>query len=289
MTAADFTLPSRTRAKSVQVGPDIQIAYLEDDFVDGWRPRHTVLMLHGIAESAEAFNAWVPCLSRHCRVIRPDLRGYGQSSPIAPGETLSIRNYADEINTFVAAIGLSSVHLVGAKLGAQIGLELAQRQVPWLGSMTLAGVLISPGRALGHWLQEWNRLVDEHGVEGWAASTMPGRMGRAMDDAGLAWWTRYMGMAPPATVKACFAMLPGLQRPPALERIKCPTQVIVAAQPDSEAAFNQRPALEAVRQWQSHIPNSALYELKADSYHIAATHPDECAAMTLQYILEQEA
>jgi 3-oxoadipate enol-lactonase len=286
---AKFCLPSRERAKSVSLGQGVHVAYLEDDFVEGWKPRPTVVMLHGIAESAEAFNAWVPTLARRCRVIRPDLRGYGSSSPLNTGEALSIPRYADEVDAFVAALGLTRVHLVGAKLGAQIGLELAQRRPPWLTSMTLAGVLISPGRALGQWIPEWNRLVDEHGVEGWARSTMPGRMGRAMDEPGLEWWTRYMALAPASTVKACFAMLPGLQGLPALERIACPTQVIVAVQPERDAAFNQRPSLDAVRQWQERIPRSTLSELQADSYHIAATHPDACAEMTLNYLLEQQA
>ena len=64
------------------ISPDIQIHYRIDDFTDGWVDAPTVLMLHGIGESTDAFTGWVPHLARLCKVIRVDLRGFGKSSPI---------------------------------------------------------------------------------------------------------------------------------------------------------------------------------------------------------------
>lgn len=271
-------------AKQVTVAPGIKLACRIDDFSDPWKSSPTVMMLHGIAESAEAFNGWVPHLARHNRVIRPDLRGYGLSSPVGEHDRLTIAQLADDIDALVKELALDQVHLVGAKLGAQIALELAPRQPAWLASMTLAGVLISPSGALAHWVPQWIDLVDKHGVEGWARSTMPGRMGTALSEQASRWWTIYMGQAPASAVKACFRMLPGLNGPALLEQIRCPTQVIVAVEPDHESSFNQRPSSDEVRRWQTRIPGSTLVELEADSYHVAATHPDACAAITQAFI-----
>lgn len=274
---------ARRNTGAVTVAPGIGIAYVEDDHTDGWVDAPVVMLLHGIAESAEAFTGWVPQLARHCRVIRVDLRGHGLSSPVGEHDRLSIADMADDIHALAAHIG-KPMHVMGAKLGAQIALELAQRGVSWMASLTLAGVLISPGGALGKWVDEWIGLVDRSGVEGWARATMPGRMGSSLSPPALEWWARYMGWAPADTVKACFRMLPRLSEPTRLEAIRCPTQVIVAVQPERPGAYDQRQPVAEVRRWQSRIPDSDLVELQADSYHIAATHPDMCAALTLSFI-----
>lgn len=274
---------ARRNTQCVTVAPGIDIAYVEDDYTDGWVDAPVVMLLHGIAESAEAFTGWVPQLARRCRVIRVDLRGYGLSSPVGEHDPLSIAALSDDIDALAGHIG-KPIHVMGAKLGAQIGLELAQRGVAWMASLTLAGVLISPGGALGKWVDDWIGLVDSSGVEGWARATMPGRMGSSLSPQALEWWTQYMGWAPADTVKACFRMLPRLSEPARLEAIRCPTQVIVAVQPERPGAYDQRQPVAEVQRWQSRIPGSDLVELQADSYHIAATHPDMCAALTLSFI-----
>jgi pimeloyl-ACP methyl ester carboxylesterase len=274
---------ARRNAERVTVAPGVDIAYVVDDYTDGWVDAPVVMLLHGIAESAEAFAGWVPPLARRCRVVRVDLRGYGLSSPVGEHDMLSIADMAGDIDALAGRLG-RSIHVVGAKLGAQVALELAQRGAPWMASLTLAGVLISPGGALGKWVGDWLDLVERSGVEGWARATMPGRMGSALPPEGMEWWARYMGLAPADTVKACFRMLPRLAEPVRLEAIRCPTQVIVAVQPERPGAYDQRQPVAEVRRWQSRIPGSELVELQADSYHIAATHPDACAAFTLGFI-----
>ncbi|ARP80566.1 hypothetical protein CAL12_06780 [Bordetella genomosp. 8] len=280
---AHFYESARRTTERMEVARGVDIAYVVDDYTDGWRDAPVVMLLHGVSESAEAFTGWVPALARRCRVVRVDLRGHGLSSPVGEHDLLSIAAMADDIDALARHLG-GAIHVVGAKLGAQIALELAQRGAPWMATLTLAGVLISPGGALGKWVDDWLGLVDGGGVEAWARATMPGRMGTALPPAGMAWWTRYMGLAPAATVKACIRMFPRLAEPTRLEDIRCPTQVIVAVQPEKPGAYDQRQPVAEVRRWQTRIPGSALVELQADSYHIAATHPDACAEIALRFI-----
>lgn len=263
------------------------LAWRQDDCGDPWRARETVILLHGIAETGEAFRSWVPRLARGWRVVRPDFRGYGLSSRLSPDTPLTLATLAADVEAVVAALDAPRVHLVGAKLGAQVGLMLAQRQPPWLASLSLAGVLISPGDALGAWVERWCAMVDAGGVRRWAEETMPGRMGASLPPQALAWWTAFMGEAPPDTVKACLRMLPALREPARLEDIRCPTQVLIAVQPADAAhaaAFDQRQAVEAVQRWQQRIPGSRLVGIEADSYHIAASHPDACVGAVADFI-----
>ena len=62
--------------------PDLVMHYEVDDFTDPWRQPETILLLHGNAESGLAWYGWVPALARHYRVVRPDMRGFGQSTPM---------------------------------------------------------------------------------------------------------------------------------------------------------------------------------------------------------------
>lgn len=278
-------------ARSLTLANGVRIAYELDDYTDAWAPSDVVLMLHGIAETGAVWRPWVPHVARRFRVLRPDLRGFGASSPLEPGAPARVASWADEIAEFVDGLGLRRVHLVCAKLGSLVAVELAQRRPDWLATLTIAGMLISPGAAVGHWVEEWTAQIDRGGVEEWARATMPGRMGEGLAPEGMEWWATTMGRAPAATVKAALRMLPGVGEPKALEAIACPTLVIAgggAAAGEAARSYDQRPGVAEVRRWQARIPRSELHILPVDSYHFAATHPDDCAAL-LRDFLERQA
>jgi len=266
------------------ISPDIQIHYRIDDFTDGWVDAPTVLMLHGIGESTDAFTGWVPHLARLCKVIRVDLRGFGKSSPISADQDIKLNDFSNDIEKLIEHLKLDKVHLIGAKLGAQIGMQLAQNQPSWLASMTIAGILISPAGALGNWVEKWISMVDEGGTRNWAELTMPGRMGTALSSEATEWWTNYMGQTSSNTAIACFRMLPSMTQVAVLENITSPCLVIVAADSSEPNSDSQRQSTSAMRTWQERIPNSKLVEINTDSYHVAATHPDECAILAQQFI-----
>ena len=53
--------------------------YEIDDFTDEWRNAPYLVLQHGYGRSGRFWRSWVPYLSRYYRVVRPDLRGLGQS------------------------------------------------------------------------------------------------------------------------------------------------------------------------------------------------------------------
>lgn len=68
-----------------RISPDLEMHYMVDDFTNPWREAETVLMLHGNGESSAAWFAWVPHLARRFRVVQPDMRGFGASTPMPRG------------------------------------------------------------------------------------------------------------------------------------------------------------------------------------------------------------
>lgn len=279
-------MPAPSRAR-INVAPDVQLhCHLDDAYTDPWSTPDDVLMIHGIAEDGRIWAPWAPHLARRHRVLRPDLRGYGQSSPLPEAGEFSIKGWADDLEALMDTLGSRRVHLVATKLGAQIAFELAQRGNPRIVSMTLAGMLPSPSKALGPWLDEWVALVEEHGVAAWVNATMAGRMADALSPAALAWWTALMSAAPARTVAASLRMLPHLHGPSAPESVTCPTLFIVAGDsaPAANAGYSQRPAQADIEQLQQRVPRSSLVPIAANSFHIAATHPDECAQVAAAFI-----
>jgi pimeloyl-ACP methyl ester carboxylesterase len=275
---------------AILMRPDGKIRYFIDDFSNPWEAPEVVLMLHGIAEQAQTWGSWVPHFARSFKVVRIDLRGFGGSSALPAGQTFGLADWADDVAALVSELGVPRVHLVATKLGALIAFELAQRQYPWIASMTLAGMLASPAGSLAPWVDEWTEIVETQGVEAWARITQPGRMADNLSPPALAWWTNIMGTAPAATVAHCFALLPGIKEPPNPEGIICPT-LFIAAQGAAfvSGSYDQRPPPADLLALKDRVRRAEISYIEANSYHIAATHPDECAARALAFIKQHRA
>jgi 3-oxoadipate enol-lactonase len=272
------------RGRFFEVGPAAKIYCAEDDFTDGWLRPDAILMIHGIAEHGGIWRGWVPHLARHFRVLRPDLRGFGRSSRLPEDKGFALADWADDLEAMLNTLQHKRVHLIATKLGAQVAFELAQRQLPGIASMTLAGMLPSPSAALGASLADILQRIEQKGVEDWARTTMRGRMGSALSDDGMAWWISLMGEAPLASVLACMAMLSDLHGPLFPERVTCPTLFITAGQKSAPDQFNQQPDQADMDRLIARVPSARNVSIEADSFHLAATHPDACAVLTAEFI-----
>ena len=151
--------------------------------------------------------------------------------------------------------------------------------------MTLAGMLPSPSAALGPWLDEFIARIEAHGTADWVQATMAGRMGASLSPAALAWWTQLMSAAPPATVLASLRMLPTLHGPAAPRARRLPHAVHRRRR--QGATGQLQPATRHRGHQGAAAPGAAGVRLEvvdADSFHISATHPDACAALTARFL-----
>lgn len=264
---------------------DGAMRYVVDDFTDPWAESDAVILLHGIAEDARIWRPFVPHLARRHRVVSVDLRGFGGSTPLPTDKDFGLADWADDIEALVAHLGAGRVHLVATKLGALIAFELSQRQPAWLRSLSLAGMLASPAGSLGAWVDDWVAMVKRGGSREWATTTMPGRMADNLSPPAYQWWIDLMADAPAETVIHCFRMLPGIKEAPHPERVLCPT-LFLAAEGEGYVSgqYDQRPSAAAIAAFQRRVPHSILRTIKANSYHIAATHPDACAREIASFV-----
>src|SRR5689334_15584701 len=67
------------------------IFYQLDDYTDPWKNAPAVLLQHGFGRSSQFWYSWVPYLSRYYKVLRPDLRGCGNSAAgLIPEQDISL-------------------------------------------------------------------------------------------------------------------------------------------------------------------------------------------------------
>jgi pimeloyl-ACP methyl ester carboxylesterase len=261
----------------VRIASDLEMHYVVDDYTDPWREAETVLLLHGNGESSAVWFGWVPHLARGFRVVRPDMRGFGASTPMPRDHAWSLDGVIDDFVTLMNALGVERFHLVGAKIAATIARRFAARFPERVRTLTLAGAPPPRREHRSGVLDSWLATIEKEGVEAWARNTMAGRLGRAFPAAGLDWWAKLMGRTPLATQLGFAASIPHWDVAPDLARIACPTLVITT----EGSALGSTGEVAA---WQRKIPDSTLLVLPGDSFHVAATDPDRCARETLAFI-----
>ena len=262
-------------------GPGLETYYTIDDFTDPWTQPETVLMLHGNCESHQAWYGWVPHLARHYRVVRPDMRGFGQSTPMPAEFPWSLDTVIDDYCRLMDHLGVARFHVVSAKIGGVISRAFAARRPQRVKTLTIAGSP-PPVRLDLDTIAERVREVKEEGIEHWARRSMGGRLGKAFPKAGAEWWIRYMAKTPVSTELGFVGTINFSDITADVKKIQCPMLVITT----EGSALG---SVEQMRAWQKQVGASELVVLPGDSFHVAATAPDQCAQATLAFLRKHTA
>jgi pimeloyl-ACP methyl ester carboxylesterase len=91
-----------------------------------------VLLLHSGVTDRRMWDPIVPALSHSFRVIRPDLRGFGDSAQ--PGEEYAD---ADDLDALLDHLGVDSAAVVGSSYGGRVAMELATAHPGRVSSLVL--------------------------------------------------------------------------------------------------------------------------------------------------------
>ena len=260
-----------------QANPDLAMHYEIDDFTDPWRQPETILLLHGNAESSAAWYGWVPALARRYRVVCPDMRGFGASTPMPRDFRWTLDLLIDDFARLMDMLGVGRFHLVGAKIGGTIARAFAARRHERVITLTVVGT--PPPVRVGAAVRA-PALADEfetQGVEHWARRTMAGRLGSDFPAEGVEWWIEFMGRTAVSTQIGFMKTIACADIRADVPKIGCPTLVITT---DGSGLAS----VDETRAWQQQIPHSSLLVVPGNSYHVAASHAERCAAATLDFI-----
>jgi 3-oxoadipate enol-lactonase len=257
--------------------PDLTMHYQVDDYSDPWRSPETVLMLHGNAESGLSWYAWAPKLARQFHVVRPDMRGFGQSTPMPRDFPWSLDRLIEDCCALMDHLDVGRFHLIGAKLGGTIARAFAARRPERISTLTVVGTPTPFRAGVAERVSQLIKDFEVYGVEHWARQNMANRMGDSFPPEGVEWWARFMGHTAVSTQIGFMGPIGAADIRADLPKIRCPTLVITT----EGSALG---SVDETRAWQQQIRDSELVVLKGNSYHVAATHADQSAEAALDFI-----
>jgi len=105
-----------------------------------------LLLVHGFGGDKDNFTPIAGLLTRHYRVLIPDLPGFGDAGR-DPGISYHIADQVQRLVAFLDTLGLARVHLGGSSMGGFIAAELAARHPERVASLWL---LDAAGTAAAH-------------------------------------------------------------------------------------------------------------------------------------------
>lgn len=260
-----------------QTAPGTFIHYRTDAFTPPWEEPEAILLIHGNAESHLAWYGWIPHLATRFKVVRPDLRGHGDSTPMPRDFAWTMDVIVDDFTRLMDHLGITRFHVVGAKLGATVARSLAARRADRVRSLTVIGAPPPFRKDAAARIPAWTAEFEREGLEEWARRSQGSRLGSAFPPAGAEWWTAYMARMPVSSQIGWIATIACADIRADIPRIQCPTLVITTE-------GSGLSSVEETRAWQEQVRNSRLLVLPGDSYHAAVSDAEQCARATLEFI-----
>lgn len=140
------TTVSEDLVRTIATG-DLECAFLDDYLGDPWvTSPEVILVQHGFNGNLATFQRWVPALAGRFRVIRRALFAHDGTNGGRPDHDLSLEGLANDLVSFLDALGLERVHFLGTHTGAMSGVCLAALHPDRLISL---GLLDCPLRTSG--------------------------------------------------------------------------------------------------------------------------------------------
>jgi pimeloyl-ACP methyl ester carboxylesterase len=105
-----------------------------------------VLLLHGLGASAESWEPVAGPLSRHFRVLIPDLIGFGFTDK--PDIDYTLEAFVGFVGAFMQSLDIARASLIGHSLGGAIALRIAIEHPEWVDRLAVAdtaGLAETPG------------------------------------------------------------------------------------------------------------------------------------------------
>jgi len=120
---------------------------LEAAYLEAGTGSIPIVLVHGNCSSSHYFQDFMLALAatNHYIVYAPDMRGYGDSEVLPVDGTRAVRDFSDDLNSFVKALDLNTLHLLGWSLGGNIVMQYTIDYPGEVRSLTLE----SPGSPFG--------------------------------------------------------------------------------------------------------------------------------------------
>jgi 3-oxoadipate enol-lactonase len=236
----------------------------------------TIVFHHGIGANLHIFAHWLPVLATRYRLVRFDMRGFGQSAVPPKDYPWSFDGLVDDLLTVADATGTGRFHLVGESIGGTAVLACALRHPERVRSACLSNAA-ARGGLVGN-VKGWREIVAQSGQNGWARQMMEWRFFPDGVDAARRGW--FENVHATCSIEATFGLADLLLRSdltPRLGEIKIPTLLL---SPEASPFI----PMEVMASMRSAIPEAELQVFAHSKHGLPLTHGAECARVLLDFL-----
>lgn len=252
----------------------------EPSFIDEGRGE-AVVFLHAFPLDGRMWQGQRSRISQRCRVIVPDLAGFGASEGVPLRPTLEA--HVDDVAHLLDRLGIERATLVGLSMGGYIALAFAQRHPARLARLALADTKSTPDTAEGKAAREQNiALAAREGTGALVERLLPKLLStRASTE--VAAYVRSLGASQPtgSVQSALAAMRDRPDTSPLLPTLRVPAAVIVGE------ADSITPVSDA-RAMSSALPRAELTVIP-DAGHLANLEAPGAFTAALERLLDRAA
>jgi len=278
--AAETGIKMERPMQSFVTSDGLTLRYAIDDYTDPWRVPPTLFLLHAVMGSSRRFYKWMPLLAQHFRVVRPDMRGHGES--MAPGArgTLSLDRLVQDILELAAHLGCERFHLAGSSAGAIISLQLALDHPRRVRTLDLFAA--SPGlkRTMID-AQQWVAKIKAKGLRAFMEGTLDERFPPGTDPAFVRWFVDEACRTDEETLCRFVPMMQAVDQTARLCEIACPVLSVV---PDSDPHI----ALAQYEVIRDQIPGCEFVVYHGLQHNITDAVPQRCAEELTRFVLRHD-
>ncbi|SDO71133.1 3-oxoadipate enol-lactonase [Lentzea jiangxiensis] len=191
--------------------------------VSGRRDGPVVVLSGSLGSALEMWDATVPALEEHFRVVRYDTRGHGRS-PVVPG-ACTLDDLADDLVGLLDRLSAPKAHLVGLSLGGMTALRVAARDPERVDRLAVLCTSACLGPA-STWTDR-AALVRAEGTRAVARSVVQRWFTPAHRD--RAPWEAMVAATPAEGYASCCEAIAGMDQRAGLHEITAPTLAIAGA------------------------------------------------------------
>ncbi len=247
------------------------------DVVPAWIDNpQTIVFHHGIGANTHIWADWLPVLALRYRLLRFDMRGFGNSVLPAEDYRWSFPGLVDDLLRVADAAGAKRFHLVGESIGGTVAIACALEARARLLSLTLSNAAARGGLVAN--VKGWRDVLAKEGQPGWAKLLMESRFhAGALAPKLHAWYLRVHETCSMQATLGLADLLLGADLTPRLPEIALPTLLL---SPQSSPFI----PLEVMASMRAAIPEAELQVFAHSRHGLPLSHGRACAEVLAEFL-----
>ena len=272
---------------TVAVSETLNVHYEVDDFTDPWEERPFLVLQHGNGRTGEFWYRWIPYLSRYYRVIRPDMRGLGQSGmPLDLNRDITLDLLLSDLTAIFRDVGAESVHYCGESMGGILGLALAARSPELVKTLTIVSTPVfieeqmKSRYAMGHGSRV--EAMQAMGIREWVAATTRKTRLPADSEPGLFnWYVDEFAKGDPDVQVAMSKLVNSANASALLGDVKAP---VLGLYPNAGQITSE----QQIGLLEEQLSNFRLLRLPTDYHMVQLLFPEQCTEALIAFLKQHD-